>query len=162
MEPPEPGDRLRSAGMIALSLLVPMAAAGAVARGAPLGSLAVAMNARLRTGINVWSALLAILFAATLVAAIHVALGLVFDPRYKDFQLALLSGPVFALAVAALLMEPVRPLPGIAEWVAAGVLSGSALFVMFNEGTANWQALWFGGLLLLLAFTAWRATPARS
>jgi glucan 1,3-beta-glucosidase len=162
MEPPEPGDRLRSAGMIALSLLVPMAAAGAVARGAPLGSLAVAMNARLRTGINVWSALLAILFAATLVAAIHVALGLVFDPRYKDFQLALLSGPVFALAVAALLMEPVRPLPGIAEWVAAGALSGSALFVMFNEGIANWQALWFCGLLLLLAFTAWRATPARS
>jgi glucan 1,3-beta-glucosidase len=120
------------------------------------------MNARLRTGINVWSALLAILFAATLAAAIHVALGLVFDPRYKDFQLALLSGPVFALAVAALLMEPVRPLPGIAEWVAAGALSGSALFVMFNEGIANWQALWFGGLLLLLAFTAWRATPARS
>jgi hypothetical protein len=29
MEPPEPGDRLRSAGMIVLSLLVPMVAAGA-------------------------------------------------------------------------------------------------------------------------------------
>ena len=31
MEPPEPGDRLRSAGMIVLSLLVPMVDAGAVA-----------------------------------------------------------------------------------------------------------------------------------
>ena len=48
MEPPEPGDRLRSAGMIALSLLVPMVAAGAVARSAPLGSLAVALNPPLR------------------------------------------------------------------------------------------------------------------
>ena len=47
MEPPEPGDRLRSAGMIVLSLLVPMVAAGAVARSAPLGSLAVALNAPL-------------------------------------------------------------------------------------------------------------------
>ena len=66
MEPPEPGDRLRSAGMIVLSLLVPMAAAGAVARSAPLGSLAVALNAPLRQGLSAWSLLLAILFAATL------------------------------------------------------------------------------------------------
>ena len=55
MEPPEPGDRLRSAGMIVLSLLVPMAAAGAVARSAPLGSLAVALNAPLRQGLSAWS-----------------------------------------------------------------------------------------------------------
>jgi glucan 1,3-beta-glucosidase len=162
MEPPEPGDRLRSAGMIVLSLLVPMIAAGAVARSAPLGSLAVALNAKLRHGLSAWSILLAILFAATLVAAIHVALGLVFDPRYKDFQLALLSGPVVALAVVALVKEPACPLPGVAEWVAAAVLIGSGSFVIFNEGIANWQALWFGGLLLVLAFTAYRATPARS
>jgi glucan 1,3-beta-glucosidase len=162
MEPPEPGDRLRSAGMIVLSLLVPMVAAGAVARRAPLGSLAVALNVRLYRHVDIWSVLLAILFAATLVAAIHVALGLVFDPRYKDFQLALLSGPAMALAVVALVKEPASPLPGIAEWVAAGVLAGSALFVVFNEGIANWQALWFGTLLLLLALTAYRATPGRS
>jgi exo-beta-1,3-glucanase (GH17 family) len=162
MEPPEPGDRLRSAGMIALSLLVPMAAAGAVARSAPLGCLAVALNAPLRRGLNAWTMLLAILFAATLVAAIHVALGLVFDPRYKDFQLALLSGPVVALAVVALVKEPATPLAGIAEWVAAGVLVGSGLFVVFNEGIANWQALWFGGLMSVLVLTAYRATPARS
>jgi glucan 1,3-beta-glucosidase len=159
MEPPEPGDRLRSAGMIALSLLVPMLAAGAVARSAPLGSLAVALNAPLRRQVDVWSPLLAIVFAATLVAAIHVALGLVFDPRYKDFQLALLTGPVLALAIVTLVKTPPRS-PGVAERVAAGLLIFSALFVMFNEGIANWQALWFGGLLALLALTALRAAPA--
>jgi exo-beta-1,3-glucanase (GH17 family) len=162
MEPPEPGDRLRSAGMIVLSLLVPMAAAGAVAHSAPLGSLAVALNAPLRQRLSAWSVLLAILFAGTLVGTIHVALGLVFDPRYKDFQLALLSGPVAALAIVSFFKKPATPLAGIAEWVAAGVLAGSALFVGFNEGIANWQALWFGGLLLVLALTAYRATPARS
>jgi hypothetical protein len=162
MEPPEPGDRLRSAGMIALSLLVPMVAAGAVARSAPLGSLAVALNPPLRRQVDVWSLLLAILFAATIVAAIHVALGLVFDPRYKDFQLALLTGPVAALAIAtwAKVPAPVRREPGMAERVAAGLLTGSALFVMFNEGIANWQALWFGALLVLLALTALRTAPA--
>jgi hypothetical protein len=108
MEPPEPGDRLRSAGMIVLSLLVPMVAAGAVAQNAPLGNLAVALNTPLRRHVDGWSVGLAVLFAATLVAAIHVVLGLVFDPRYKDFQLALLSGPVAALAIVAFLKEPVR------------------------------------------------------
>ena len=44
----------------------------------------------------------------------------------------------------------------MAELAAAGLLTGSALFVMFNEGIANWQALWFGGLLVLLALTALR------
>jgi glucan 1,3-beta-glucosidase len=145
--------------MIALSLLVPMLAAGAVARSAPLGSLAVAINPPLARRVDVWSLLLAIVFAATLVAAIHVALGLVFDPRYKDFQLALLTGPVLALAIVTLVKAPPR-LPGVAERVAAGLLTFSALFVMFNEGMANWQALWFGALLVLLALTALRAGPA--
>jgi glucan 1,3-beta-glucosidase len=160
MEPPEPGDRLRSAGMIALSLLVPMLAAGAVARRAPLATLSVALNPPLRRQVDVWSLLLAVLFAATLVAAIHVALGLVFDPRYKDFQLALLTGPALALAIVTWVNAPVFGEPGMAERVAAGLLTGSALFVMFNEGGANWQALWFGGLLVLLALTTLRAAPA--
>jgi glucan 1,3-beta-glucosidase len=159
MEPPEPGDRLRSAGMIVLSLLVPMLAAGAVARSAPLANLAVALNPPLRRQVDVWSLLLAILFAATLVAAIHVALGLVFDPRYKDFQLALLTGPVLALATVTWVKAPPFS-PGMAERVAAGLLTGAGLFVMFNEGIANWQALWFGGLLFLLALTALRTAPA--
>ncbi|MGA7372176.1 MAG: beta-1,6-glucan synthase [Methyloceanibacter sp.] len=159
MEPPEPGDRWRSAGMIVLSLIVPMVAAGAVARDAPLGNLAVALNAPLRRHANAWSLMLAILFAATLVAAFHVALGLVFDPRYKDFQLAPLSGPVVALAVVALLNRRMRSATGVAEWAAACLLTGSALFVIFNEGIANWQALWFGGLLVVLALTALRTAP---
>jgi glucan 1,3-beta-glucosidase len=88
-----------------------------------------------------------------------VALGLVFDPRYKDFQLALLSGPAVALAIIAMVKKPATPAASVAEWVAAGVLVGSALFVVFNEGVANWQALWFGALLFVLAFTAYRAAP---
>ena len=55
MEPPEPSDRLRSAGMIVLSLLVPMVAAGAVAQNAPLGNLAVALNTPLRRHVDGWS-----------------------------------------------------------------------------------------------------------
>jgi glucan 1,3-beta-glucosidase len=103
---------------------------------------------------------LAALLAATMVAAIYVALGLVFDPRYKDFPLAALVGPVIALAVLALVDNPAPDRPGNAELAAAALLTGSAVFVTLNEGIANWQALSFAALLLLLALTAVRAKAA--
>ena len=105
------------------------------------------------------AAVLAALLAATAVAAIHVALGLVFDPRYKDFPIAALLGPVTAFAILA--FSSARPSrPGDAEIAAAAVLTGSAVFVTLNEGIANWQALVFAALLLLLALTVLRAKAA--
>ena len=44
--------------------------------------------------------------------------------------------------------------------MAAAVLTGSAVFIVLNEGIANWQALVFATLLLLLALTAMRAKAA--
>jgi hypothetical protein len=40
------------------------------------------------------------------------------------------------------------------------VLTASALFVVANEGSANWQALVLAGLLVLLALTALQAKAA--
>jgi hypothetical protein len=162
MEPPEFGDQLRSAGMFALSLLVPIVAGIGVARSARLEGLAVALNTSLRRRSATLGFIIACLFAATLVAAIHVALGLVFDPRYKDFQFALLSGPIAALAILALVSKPLRVATGVAEWVTAALLTGTATFIIANEGIANWQALWLGGLLLALAFTALRSASSPS
>jgi hypothetical protein len=50
----------------------------------------------------------------------------------------------------------------MAEWIAAALLIGSAAFIIANEGVANWQALWLGGLLLALAFTALRSASSPS
>jgi glucan 1,3-beta-glucosidase len=50
--------------------------------------------------------------------------------------------------------EGVRP---IAETVFAGLLAGSALYVLFNEGADNWQSLWTCAVYFLLAVTLWRA-----
>jgi glucan 1,3-beta-glucosidase len=102
------------------------------------------------------------LFIATAIAAVHIALGLVFEPRYKDFQLALLTGPVAALAVLTFRDGPSRPRPGPAEQTLAALLAASAVFIIVHEGLENWQAAWLGGLLLVLALTAlWTAPPAR-
>ncbi|MEX1059543.1 MAG: beta-1,6-glucan synthase [Methyloceanibacter sp.] len=159
MEGEVASDRLRSVVMLVLALVVPMAASYAVARGDRLAGLARALDPPYWREPDRVEIVLAALLAATVVAAIHVALGLVFDPRYKDFPFAALAGPVIALAVLAFARGKIPPRPAAAEIVAATVLVGSALFVIANEGIANWQALLFGSLLLILALTALRVSP---
>jgi glucan 1,3-beta-glucosidase len=160
MEGFELGDRLRALALLGLALAVPALASFALARGTALPSFALAMNPPLWRRADRLDVLVAFLLVATVVAAIHVALGLVFDPRYKDFPFAALTGPVAALAVLAFAAE--RPLSGPApatggaEIAVGALLTGSALFVVVNEGVANWQALWFAALLLLLSLTALR------
>jgi hypothetical protein len=69
-------------------------------------------------------------------------------------------GPVTALAILALADNPRSSRAGVAETAVAAVLTGSAVFVTLNEGIANWQALLFAALLLVLAFTTVRAEAA--
>jgi glucan 1,3-beta-glucosidase len=160
LEGETPEDRLRAAGMLVLALAVPLAASFALARGIGLAGFASALDpSRWRQSGSI-PVVLAALFAATVVAAIHVALGLVFDPRYKDFPFAALAGPVIALAVLTFADRKQASAPGAAEVVAAALLASSALFVVVNEGLANWQALIFAGLLLLLALTCLKAEAA--
>jgi hypothetical protein len=47
-----------------------------------------------------------------------------------------------------------------AEAAAAGVLALCAIFIVWNETFANWQALWFAAVLALLAFSLLRARVA--
>jgi glucan 1,3-beta-glucosidase len=154
------GDRLRGAGMLALALVLPMAASFALARGDRLLGFAKALDPSHWRRSESVGLVLSALLVATVVAAIHVALGLVFDPRYKDFPFAALTGPVVALAVLAFAGRKSDSPPGVAERTAASLLAGSALFIALNEGIANWQALLFAGLLLLLALTCLRAKAA--
>src|SRR5262249_18064509 len=95
---------------------------------------------------------------ATTVLAVQTAFGLVFDPRYRDFTDAQLSSAIVPFAVIMMLGAGTvgrrrAGTGGRAETVAAITLGGSAVYIVLNEGFANWQALWFGAVLILLAFT---------
>ncbi|MGH6832595.1 MAG: beta-1,6-glucan synthase, partial [Methyloceanibacter sp.] len=131
-----PADRLRSAAMLVLALVVPVAAAYALGRGDRLPGFALALDPTRWRARDVVAVVLGALLAATVIAAIHVGLGLVFDPRNKDFPFAALLGPVAALAVRAFAGGTQASRPGPAEIAAATVLGGSAAFVVFNEGIA--------------------------
>jgi hypothetical protein len=48
-----------------------------------------------------------------------------------------------------------------AETLAAAVLILCAVFVVWNETLANWQALWFAAALGLVAFSLLRVRVAR-
>ena len=151
------GDQLRAVIMLCLAVVVPMAAGFAVTRGDQLSSFANALTASAWRRGNWVTPVLTLLFVATVVASLQVALGLVFDPRYKDFPVASLTAPVVALFMLAFTRThgPLRP--GPAEITAALLLLGSSAFIIVNEGIANWQAVWLAVLLTLMALTTLRA-----
>jgi glucan 1,3-beta-glucosidase len=158
MESPELGDRFRSVLLFVLAVVLPGVAAYSVARGEPLYGLAAALNPRLARQRDWPERILVVLLAATVVAAIHVALGLVFDPRYKDFPLAPLTAAIVSLAIVAFGNRANAAAgPGAAEVAIAATLCGSAIFIVVNESAANWQAVWLSLLLVLLGLTTVRA-----
>jgi glucan 1,3-beta-glucosidase len=97
---------------------------------------------------------LAGVFLVLAVLAVEESLGLVFDPRYRDFVFA----PLSAAVVPFLALMVSTPRPGgsraRAETAAAAVLAACAIYILPNEGFANWESVWFcgatGGLALIL------------
>jgi glucan 1,3-beta-glucosidase len=64
---------------------------------------------------------------------------------------------VVPFAALMLLNRPKEGTRPIAEACFAGLLATAALFMGFNEGSQNWQAMWTCAIYLLLALTLWRA-----
>jgi glucan 1,3-beta-glucosidase len=150
------GSWLRSLAFASVAAASPVicAAACAANRPAPAFALLLGGNAVGRDRFD-W-ALGGILIAAMLLA-VEAALGLVFDPRYRDIPFAPLSAA--ALPFLALTFSVSRPVGvrAAAETLAGAALVLSAGYIAFNDGFANWQSLWFCTALIVLAFTLARA-----
>jgi len=116
---------------------------------------AAAVVAWLRTNACRWSAaerLLGSLRFALLFGAAAAALALAFDPRYRDFPLALAAPPVVAFAALAW-GSGVRA--GIEERALAAVLVATAPVIVLREGLANTDALAWAALSLAFAASVW-------
>jgi hypothetical protein len=99
-----------------------------------------------------------VLLLLTLLAT-DVALGLVFDPRYRDFPAAAMTCAVVPFVVLAW-QSRTSESTGIAETIFAAMLVLSAGYIALNESLANWQALWLSVALLALGVTLGRARLA--
>jgi len=80
-----------------------------------------------------------------------VAIGLVFDPRYRDFPFAPLTAAVVPFLVHRLMHPRPKGRRSAAEVAGGAVLALSAIYVALNEGLANWQSLWLCAALAALA-----------
>jgi hypothetical protein len=100
---------------------------------------------------------LGLVLAVITLTATEIALGLVFDPRWRDFPFASLTMAAVPIWTLALLNRPKSGARPVAETVFAALFAGAALFAIFNEGSHNWQALWTSGAYFLLGATLWQA-----
>jgi glucan 1,3-beta-glucosidase len=147
---------LRSLAFAALAIAAPIMGAAALA--SPVASPSFAQVIGPKEGrAGGWLAwTLGLLMLSVTVAALQSALALSFDPRYRDFPFA----PLTAAALPLVLIGLVAPRPAgtwpLAEKCAAVVLALCAIFVVWNETIANWQALWFSGALTLVALSLLR------
>ncbi len=150
------GGWLRSLAFAATAAAAPIACAAACAAGRKRPSFAVLLS-RDTAPLDGLGMMLGVSFAALTLLSVQAALGLVFDPRYRDLPFAPQSAGVIAfLVLAATGTRPQGP-RAVAETVAAAVLALSAVYIAFNETFANWQAIWLCAGLVGLAFILARA-----
>jgi exo-beta-1,3-glucanase (GH17 family) len=155
------GSWLRSLAFAATAAIAPIVCAAACAAGrrAPNFSRLLAGSNERRDGLD-WA--LGGTRVALMLVSVEAALGLVFDPRYRDIPFA----PLTAAAVPYLVLLFSLPRPtgfrSTAETAAAAVLAAAAVYIVSNESFANWQSVWFCagliGLALILAQT--RGAPS--
>ena len=96
------------------------------------------------------------LIVTTLIAA-QTALSLIFDARWRDFPFAALTMAVVPFWTLAFLNGSKSGERPLSEAVFAGLFAMAAVYVVFNEGFENWQAMWTAAMYLLLGSALWRA-----
>ena len=155
-----PGSWLRSLAFAAIAAAAPIVCAAAYAAGRSTPSFASLLGNRGRRDGLDWA--LGGTLIALMLVTVEAALGLVFDPRYRDIPFA----PLTAAAVPFLVLLASMPRPAgqraLAETAAAAVLAVSAVYIVFNETFANWQSVWFCGALIGLAIILALARDAPS
>lgn len=157
-----PGNWLRSLALAAVAFAGPLVLGAATMRGTPVPRLSRILGPAAQRLRDPLAFATGVILIATLLLAIEVALGLVFDPRYRDFPFA----PLTAAAVPFFLrsLTPPRSVGarGAAELAAACVLALPLPYIVLAEGFANWQSLWLCAALAVLAFSLTQARDAQS
>jgi glucan 1,3-beta-glucosidase len=151
---------LRMAALVLVALLGPPLAAAGLAAGAPIPSFAQVLGPAERRPRDGISAMVGAAMVLLAVLAVQTALGLVFDPRYRDFPFAALCAATLPLLLLSVLGPPAIGSAGLAERVAAALLCLSAAYIALNEGFANWQAIWLCAVFVAIGVILLRLRDA--
>jgi len=156
------GGWLRSLALCTVAILSPVVFGAAIMRGTPMPPLARILGPKSERSRDRLAQAMGIVLIATLLLAVQVALGLVFDPRYKDFPFAPLTAAIAPMLVHAFAVLRPDGRHGTAELLSAATLALSVLYIAPNESLTNWQSLWLCATLAALALTLVRVRDARS
>jgi len=155
-----PSGWLRSLSLMAVAVVAPPILSAAITRGTPVPIFAQIVgpkNERVQDSLALASGAILIM---TMLLAFVIALGLVFDARYRDFPFAPLTVAIVPFLVYRIATtQPKGSLP-VAERTGGCVLALSVCYIVFNEGVANWQSLWLCTALAALAFSLIQARAA--
>jgi glucan 1,3-beta-glucosidase len=147
------GGWLRSLAYVVVALAAPPLASMALVGEIPIPSFARVLGRSDQRPRSRLAFVLGVLLVALTVLSLVAALGLDFDPRYRDFPFAPLTAAATPYLALALRQPRPKGAVGSAELAAAAVLGLSAVYIAFNEGFANWQALWFCAVIAAFALT---------
>jgi glucan 1,3-beta-glucosidase len=155
------GDWVRSLGWTILAFAAPVAAAAAVMHGRMLPTLDRMLGRSPRRPRDPLTLALGAITVVLAVLAVQAALGLVFNPRYRDFPFAPLTAAAVPLLFLVTWEAKLRAARPAAEAAIAATLIVCAIYIVFNESFANWQSLWFcaGVMAFALTLLQVRAAP---
>jgi glucan 1,3-beta-glucosidase len=155
------GGWTRSLAFAAVAVLAPVAGAVALATLRTLPAFNQVIGSKPQRTSDRPALVLGLLFVALVALAVQSALALSFDPRYRDFPFAPMTAAVVPFVLLSLLAPRRKAAWPLAETSAAAVLALCAVFIVWNETPANWQALWFAATLagLVLSLLRIRAAP---
>ena len=150
------GGWIHSLAMLAVALIAPMAGAAALVTGVSVPAFSQILGQTRDRALEPLALFLGVAWIVLCVLATEVALGLAFDPRYRDFPFAPLGAAVAPFVVLMLLGAGPTRRRELAETVMGAVLVASIAYVVWHEGLANWQALCLCAVLAGVSFVLLR------
>ena len=155
------GGWVHSLAMLAVALVAPVAGAAALMRNIPVPAFSDVLARSSDCRATHVGLVLGAAWVVLCAIAAEVALGLAFDPRYRDFPFAPLGAGAAPFVILTLLGTG-GGRRELAEIVMAVVLAAATLYIAWNEGPANWQALCLCAVFVVLILTLLRSRPAPS
>jgi glucan 1,3-beta-glucosidase len=152
----------RSLAFAAVAVAAPIALSVALMRGTPLPRFSRLLGPVDQRTADPLARFIGALMILTMLLSLVVALGLVFDPRYRDFPFAPLTGAIVPFLVHTVLMRRRAGRRGAAEVGGAVILALSVPYILLNETLANWQSVWVCLALAALAVSLIAVRDAQS
>jgi exo-beta-1,3-glucanase (GH17 family) len=156
------GGWLRSLALAAVAFITPPVLSAATTRGTAVPAFWRIIGPKAERARDPLALAAGVLLIALTLLAMQSALGLVFDPRYRDFPFAPLTAASVPFLTHSVTVKRTTGARAASEVAAATVLALSVLYIAINESFANWQSLWLCAAFAALAFTLARARDGRS